>query len=281
MKVNNFEISQLVLDDFRLDGGAMFGSVPKNLWSKKIAADEQNRIQMCSRILVLKKQTQTILIDLGCGKKEDEKFRKIFQLEARHQKELSEIIPNVTDIILTHLHFDHCGGITYLDSNKTLQLSYPQAKVYLQKRNWERALNPSIRERASYLTDNIQPLKNANMQLTSNAEEIIPGIKVFEVNGHTDGMQWILIGDEAGPAVAYVTDLIPTAHHIALPYIMGYDLCASTTLKEKEIFLEKAVKYNWILVFEHDFHTAAAKVAKDEKGNFFLAEKVELNIFGV
>ncbi len=280
MKVNNFEIFQLVLEDFRLDGGAMFGSVPKNLWSKRIPADQENRIQMCTRILVLKNQTQTILIDAGCGKKEDEKFRKIFQLEPRDQRELSQIIPNVTDIILTHLHFDHCGGITYLDSNRTLQLSYPKAKIYLQKRNWERALNPSVRERASYLPNNIQPLKNAQLQLTTNAEEIIPGIKVFEVSGHTDGMQWVLIGNEIGPAIAYVTDLIPTAHHLALPYIMGYDLCAATTLKEKEVFLEKAIKHHWTLVFEHDFHTTAAKVAKDEKGNFFLAEKIELNTFG-
>lgn len=275
MKVKNFEISQLVLEDFCLDGGAMFGSVPKNLWNKKITADEQNRIQMCTRILFLKNESNKILIDLGCGEKENDKFRKIYNIVKRSSQSLQQLFPDITDIILTHLHFDHAGGITYKENNN-IKLNFPNANIYLQKKNYERALNPSIREKASYLKDNIDPLRNAKLHLCQDKEEIIPGIKVFQVNGHTDGMQWILIGDELSEAVAYVSDLIPTAHHVPLPYIMGYDLCASTTLKEKADFLEKAWKYNWTVVFEHDFNTAAGKIAKDENSNYFLSSQVEI-----
>lgn len=267
-----YRISEYVSQRFRLDGGAMFGSVPKVLWEKKIRADELNRIQLVSRILVLESDDRRILIDAGCGHKWTEKQNDIYHFEQSSAEPLGNRIPGVSDIILTHLHFDHAGGVSYYAPDGTLALSYPEATHYVQKENWERAQHPGIRERATYLPENITPLENGKLHLCADGEEIIPGIHVFRADGHTDGLQWVLVEGK----LACPSEMMPTAHHVSAPYVMGYDLCASKTIEEKSRFAERAVKENWLVVFGHDAETSAARLCFDESGRCQLASRHQL-----
>lgn len=271
--VDSYEIEAVEVDRFRLDGGAMFGSVPKTLWSKQISADEFNRIQLVCRILVVKNQSRTILIDLGMGRKWKDKEKQIYAIE--YLQPPPNVISKVDDIILTHLHFDHAGGISALDNNGEAQLVFPEATVFLQEENWKHAQCPGVREKASYLLDIVHPLKQAKLQLTHNGQEIFPGIRVYQVDGHTHGLQWVLIGQGKG-AVAFPADMIPTAHHVPVPYVMGYDLSAEKTMAEKEAFLNRAATEGWIVVYEHDAETSASTITKDEKGRFMVGKKMTL-----
>lgn len=276
LQIAGYEVSEIVTEHFRLDGGAMFGVVPKTLWNKLIPADEKNRITLACRLLVLRGHGRVILIDTGCGRKWDDKGKEMYAIEHLHQKHLHELVPDVTDLVLTHLHFDHGGGVSWRDNAGALQLSFPNARVFLQEGHWKHANNPGLRERASYLKDNLEPLKKAKLTFTNSGDEILPQIKVFSVSGHTKCLQWVLIGD-GKDALAYVADLIPTSHHVPVPYVMGYDLCAETSMDEKAKFLEQAAKEQWLVVFEHDVDTPAARIQKDDKGRFTVGEKVRIN----
>ncbi len=269
-----FNISLLELDRFRLDGGAMFGSVPKSLWARRIAADDNNRIQLTCRVMVIETQVEAqnrkFLVDVGMGRKWSEKERAIYEIEHLATKPLHELVSDVTGVILTHMHFDHAGGVSYRDRDG-LHLSFPNAVHFLSERNWSHAQHPGVRERASYLKDNIEPLKDAKLVLTNDGEEVLPGISLHRSEGHTHGLQMVKVSGVTPSGTAtlfYPADLIPTAHHISTPYVMGYDLCAETSMSEKERYLTQAVAENWILVFEHDADTPACRVGQDEKGNF-------------
>lgn len=271
MHVGPYEVFGLLTDLFRLDGGAMFGVVPKNLWNKKIPGDPENCIRLSARSLVLKTQDKLIFVDVGCGVKYEMKQQQIYNFQSQQQPAFSESNLPITDIILTHLHFDHGGGITRFDERGASVLSFPNANVFLNEKNYERAQNPGPREKATYFPQNVDPLKFAKLNLTKDTQEILPEIRVYQVNGHTDGMQWVLVGKGEG-AIAYPADLVPTTHHIPVPYVMGYDLCANTSMKEKETFLTEAAKEGWWIFFEHDADTALARVGKDQKGNFVAIE---------
>ncbi len=260
--LKNYQVSQFVAQRFFLDGGAMFGSVPKTLWEKKIPADERNRIELASRILILENAERKILIDIGCGNKWEEKQRNIYGISQSDIRPLHQVITGVTDVILTHLHFDHAGGLSFFNEKNELCLSYPEATHYVQEANWQRAQNPGPRERATYLAENVEPLKKSQLQLTSDGEEILPGIQVFRADGHTLGLQWVLIEE----SLACPSEMMPTAHHVELPYVMGYDLCAETTLKEKQSFTEKAVANDWLVAFGHDVETAAVRLGFKDNG---------------
>lgn len=263
---------------FKLDGGAMFGSVPKVLWSKAIAADDQNRIPLACRMLILRNQERTVLIDLGAGCTWSEKQRQIYAFEYVQAAETR--IEGVTDIILTHLHFDHAGGVSYYDAAGQPALCYPDATYYLQRANWERAQAPGPRERATYLRENIEPLRQARLVLTEGGQEILPGVTVHRADGHTSGLQWVRIGEGEG-AVAFPSDLMPTAHHVALPYVMGYDLCAERTLEEKASFAAQAVSERWVVVFGHDAHNDAAEITIDANGRYCVQRVIELPRYGI
>jgi glyoxylase-like metal-dependent hydrolase (beta-lactamase superfamily II) len=245
--------------------------VPKNLWSKRISPDELNRIQLCCRVMLLEGEGRKILVDVGSGNKWSEKLRAIYDIKQTFTGLLSEKFTGITDVILSHLHFDHGGGVTQR-VNDEIVLTFPDANVYLQRANYEQALNPGVREKASYLPEHVLPLKNAKLKLSDGESEILPGIRVARVDGHTVGMQYVLIGNGQGGLV-YPADLIPTAHHLSVPYVMGYDMCAATSIREKEKFLERAVSEGWTIVFEHDADTAAATVTKDERGDFVVRER--------
>lgn len=251
---------------FRLDGGAMFGSIPKNLWAKAAPPDEQNRILLATRSLVIQEGQSKIVVDLGCGDKWNDKLRAMYKVGEFHPVE------NVTDVLLTHLHFDHAGGVSVLGLNG-LQPRYPDARHYVSGANLANAKNPNPRERASYLPENVDVLDEVDTHLTEDGEEIWPGVWVHQAHGHTHGLQWIRI--EAGnDTIAFPADLMPTAAHLGVPYVMGYDMCAQTAMAEKEAFLNRAIAGRWIVVFEHDPELGAARLEWDDRGRPRIAEPV-------
>jgi glyoxylase-like metal-dependent hydrolase (beta-lactamase superfamily II) len=272
LSLGRYTISTLVLDHFALDGGAMFGSVPKTLWSKVITPDERNRIPLCTRVLIIDGPDGRILVDCGNGDKWSDKERDIFDILPLSTTALRELIPNISHVVLTHLHFDHAAGATYKDAKGDLKLSFPGAVHYLQRENLERAMKPGIRERGSYLADTVEPIKKSNLKLLEDNQEIFPGISVHRSDGHTAGLQWILLRDQDG-IVAYPSDLIPTANHVPIAWLMGYDLRAETTIEEKTKFLEQAESENWLIIFEHDRDTACGRVKRGEGGKYIFTRE--------
>lgn len=253
----------------------MFGSVPKNLWSKSIPADDENRIPLVCRSLVIEDGSRTFLLDVGIGDKWSEKQLAIYGIQLNEELRGGYSPASVTDVILTHLHFDHAGGISYRTAAGELALRYPQATIHLQASNWQQAQNPTPKDRASYLPENVEPLKNAKLMPCDGVVEIAPDIIVHRVDGHTPGQQWIEIRGGSEP-VFFATDLIPTSHHLPLAYHMGYDVCAETLLREKLHFLERATAENAIVVFQHDSLVEAARVGLNERGQFSVRERVSL-----
>jgi glyoxylase-like metal-dependent hydrolase (beta-lactamase superfamily II) len=208
------------------------------------------------------------------GEKWNDKQRQIFAIQHLHPKFDAE---SITDIVLTHMHFDHAGGISrYVAGDPSkVELTFPKARVYLQEANWKNAQNPNVREKASYLPENVNPLKQANLELVNGSVEISKDLWVHRVDGHTVGQQWIEIKD-GSQSIVYPTDLIPTAHHLPVPFNMGYDICADLILKEKEAFLSQALARNSIIAFEHDADVPAVRIKKDEKGHYAVKETVQL-----
>jgi glyoxylase-like metal-dependent hydrolase (beta-lactamase superfamily II) len=268
-----YRISTFNFGMFRLDGGAMFGSVPKNLWSKSIAADLDNCIPLATRCLVLRGNDRVAIVDVGMGEKWSDKQRGIYGVRNTEEHTWPITREEVTDVILTHLHFDHAGGITrYLEDGRLVP-SFPNARIHLQKSHWEYALSPSLKDKASYIAENITPLSSMSLLLHEGPTEILPSVWAHPVDGHTKGQQWIEVrGSER--SILVTTDVVPTTHHIPLPYHMGYDLCAETILREKEAFLDFAFKGNHILFFEHDPEIEAVTITKNEKGQFIVKETV-------
>jgi glyoxylase-like metal-dependent hydrolase (beta-lactamase superfamily II) len=278
MKFGSLSVSAHNFGFFRLDGGAMFGSVPKNLWAKRIPADAENCIRLATRCLVVRDEAarRVFLIDVGMGEKWSEKQRQIFAIDNLPARDVGVDPQEITDVVLTHLHFDHAGGISrYRQGTESLELVYPRARITLQHENLENAKAPSVKERASYLAENYAPLDQAELVLVEGDVEIHPGIVVHQVNGHSRGQQWIEIRG-GGNALFYPTDLIPTHHHLPVPFHMGYDACAETVLKEKQQFLERARLERAVVVFEHDADLAACTVKLDERGHYAVDERVAL-----
>lgn len=272
MKIGAFTIQENIFGHFRLDGGCMFGSVPKNLWSKSIPGDSENCIHLACRSLVIDYSNRRFLVDVGMGEKWNEKQRLIYGIRNTPRDQWAFDPAAITDVILTHLHFDHAGGITSPTPDGGVTLSYPQATIHLQKANWEHARNPTLKDRASYLADNVQPLTQAKLTLYEGTHEIVPGLTVHRVDGHTKGQQWLEISDGT-EKIFFATDLIPTAHHVPLAYHMGYDVCAETLLGEKEAFLSRATAEKAWICFQHDTDTALARVGLNERGQYHVTER--------
>jgi glyoxylase-like metal-dependent hydrolase (beta-lactamase superfamily II) len=262
----------VVLSYFRLDGGSMFGSVPKALWERFAPADDKNRIALVARALYLESEGRRILIDAGLGGKFEPREAEMFAVSSAPERELPFRWAELTHLIPTHLHFDHGGGLTVRhEPGGPVALAAPAAKVYLQRANWERALAPGPRERASYLGENVEPLRQADLELVDGDRELLPGVSVHRSDGHTRGMQWLTVEAEMG-TLAFPADLIPTTSHLHLPFVMGYDMCVETLLGEKEAFLRRAVAERWIVVFAHDAKTPASRLALEARGRFCLGE---------
>lgn len=256
---------------FKLDGGAMYGVVPKTLWSKYQTADEKNRVTWAMRCLLIEKDDKLILIDTGVGDKQSEKFFSHFELHGTER-----LIPSlakagfkpedITDVVLTHLHFDHCGGAVSKNEKGDLSLTFPNATYWSEKEHWEIALNPNPREKASFLKENILPIQEAGkLKFIDEYTNIIPELTFGLVHGHTEGMIIPFI-DYKGKTIVYMADLIASPSHIPLAWVMGYDLHPLTVIREKDVFLKDAVKNNYILFFEHDAKLEACTVKETPKG---------------
>jgi len=280
MKIGAYQIDTLNTGYFALDGGAMFGVVPKKLWQREHPADTENRIRMALRTLLLRSDDRVILVDTGIGEKFPEKYRQIYAIEQSGPSLNSELAKHglspddVSDVILTHLHFDHAGGATVID-NGTLKPAFKNANYWIQQRNLDWAMAPSEKDRASYLPENFQPLQEAGILKTlAGPAEIFPGISAWLSDGHTIGQQLIKIADDSQTLI-YCADIIPMVSHLKLPYIMGYDLQPLVTLEEKRQILTQAAEQGWILVFEHDPEIAAATIQASDKG-FMVKESLKL-----
>lgn len=281
MKIGAYNIYPLETGKFKLDGGAMFGIIPKPLWTKTNPADEQNRVQLFARCLLLVSDSKKILIDTGMGSKWDEKSRRIYELENKDSTlkdslhKLGYKFSDITDVILTHLHFDHTGG-SVESLNGKFAPAFPNATYYVQKKNFDWGMNPSERDKGSYLKENFLPLyEEGVLKFFDGEERFDDNIDFLTVNGHTFAQQLVRISDGA-QTLLYAGDLLPFSSHLRLSYIMGYDLQPLETLKEKKRILQKAYEEEWSVFFEHDPFTPCVKIAADNKG-YFVKEKIELN----
>jgi glyoxylase-like metal-dependent hydrolase (beta-lactamase superfamily II) len=277
MRFGPFDISVYNHGYFRLDGGAMFGTVPKPIWSNLAPPDEENRILLAARSLVIRTEERVFMVDAGMGDRWTEKLRRIYDIQPGADNETGLDPDSVTDIILTHLHFDHARGIFRArpGTEGEVDLRYPQARVYVQAANYDNARKPNARERASYVAEDVQLLERTRLVLTSGSQELYPGIWVHRSDGHTHGHQWIEVKD-GGRSLAFPADMVPTSRHLPLPYLMGYDVSAETLLAEKDELLSRAVAERWILVFGHDPDVPAGRITRDEKGHYALGETVAL-----
>jgi len=255
---------------FRLDGGSMFGVIPKTMWSKVTPADDRNRIQLSMRPLVVR-GTRTMLIDAGMGDKESEKFHDIYGVERRPHhldRSLAEagLAPEDIEIVLaSHPHFDHAGGFTIRDANGRLRPRFPRAQYIVRRGEWEDATHPTVRTRASYLLDNYLPLAEAGvLQLVDDDQMIMPGVRVRRTGGHTPHHQMILI-ESGGKTAAFVADLMPTTAHLPDVWVMGYDLFPIDSMAAKGKFVAEAIERNMLVLFEHDPGVAAGYL-REENG---------------
>ncbi len=282
MKIGDYKIFSIRTGLFRLDGGAMFGVVPKPLWSRTNPADESNRIQMSTNSLLLDNGKRKILIDNGIGHKMAKKLNEIYAVDYTNftlfdsLKKINVKPEDITDVILTHLHFDHAGGSTYYDDEKQIRVTFPNANHYIQKKHYEWALNPTERDKASFFNNNFELLsQNKILNYLDGYYEFDDLISLIPVNGHTRDMQIVKISDEEN-TILYGADLIPMSAHVPLPYIMGYDLFPLVTLEEKRKYLTEAANKDWIIYFEHDPYIESAKVGVNDKG-FFIKESFQIN----
>jgi len=280
MIIADYTLHAIETGRFGLDGGAMFGVVPRTLWSKANPPDDRNRIAMAARALLLVGHGKKILVDVGNGTKYDEKLRLIYGFDNHDADLLSSLKQHglgpgdITDVILTHLHFDHAGGSTVIVDGKA-KPTFPKAQYYVQREHWRGAINPTERDRASFFPHDYLPLdQSGQLVFVEGEREILPGISVRIVNGHTTALQCPVVSD-GRQTLFYCADLMPTTSHIALPWIMAYDLRPLVTLEEKRTILAEALRKKWIVFFEHDPVTAAATLADSAKG-IVMGEKVDI-----
>ena len=265
----------------KLDGGAMFGVVPKPLWERRIAADDRNRIQMGMRCLLIEHDDGLVLIDNGAGNKENAKFHDIYAVENAGKNgrtfledalaSLGHGVDDVRLMIDTHLHFDHAGGNTWVDAEGVVRPTFPRARYVVQAGEYEWATHTNERTAASYFAHNFEPVRAAGqLDLLHGETELLPGIRVIPTPGHTPHHQSVLL-ESAGERVFYAADLMPTAAHVPLAWIMGYDVEPLRTLESKRTMLSRAVREEWLVFFEHDATVATGRIVADGKG-FKMAE---------
>ncbi|UCF05712.1 MAG: MBL fold metallo-hydrolase [bacterium] len=282
MRLGGFTLKAIETGIFRLDGGAMFGVVPKVLWSRTNPADESNRISMAMRVLFVEGNGRRLVIDSGSGTKLDDKMIRIYSIETEGLGEALRregIDPHtITDAVATHLHFDHVGGFTYRDHSGDLHLTLPRAEHYIQRRQWTAAVEPNAKDRASFFPDNYVPIEQAGMlRLIDGEEEIFPGVSLIPTDGHTPGHQVVLITTDEG-SLLYCADLVPLASHLNLPYIMAYDHFPLSTLEEKRRLIGRAADEGWILFFEHDPVIPACRIRRQaaETERFEISEEIDI-----
>lgn len=263
--------------NFKLDGGAMFGVVPKTIWNKTNPADANNLIDLAARCLLIEDANRLILIDNGMGNKQSEKFFGYYSLWGTHSLDASLAKygfhrDDITDVFLTHLHFDHCGGSVNWNAAKTgYELAFKNAKYWTNENHWEWAIKPNLREKASFLSENISPIDESGqlnfLKLPDGdfTEKSELDFGIYFVNGHTEKMMIPHIKYQ-NKTIVFCADLIPTVGHLPLPYVMGYDTRPLLTMPEKSKFLNAAAENNYYLFLEHDAHNEIITVENTDKG---------------
>ncbi|HXQ25998.1 MAG TPA: MBL fold metallo-hydrolase [Candidatus Acidoferrales bacterium] len=270
MKLGDLEFHVVSAGHFRLDGGAMFGVIPKPMWEKKIAPDARNRITLSMNCLLIHAGGKHILVETGAGDKMSPKLRDIYALEGPPLADGLQrygLRPEDIDIVIdTHLHFDHCGGNTRVEKDKVVP-SFPNARYFVQKGEFEHAMRPNDRDRASYFPENFAPLEDAGMfTLLEGDSVIVPGVEVVRVPGHNADMQCVKL-TEGGKTAFLFADLVPTTAHLPIPWIMGYDLYPMTTLENKKRWIPESVREGWLALFAHDARVPAAYL-RDRDGQW-------------
>lgn len=277
-------IESIVESEFGLDGGAMFGIIPKPLWERTNPADDRNRIAMTARCLYLEVGDRCVLVDTGMGDKWGAKEQDIYHVRhprggLRTQLESRGIdADSITDVVLTHLHFDHAGGTTRMEGDRLVP-TLPTATHWVQRKHWVWAHNPSIRDGGSFRPENFAVLGTPDgppLELVDGHATLFPGVEVIVSDGHTPGMQMVKC-DVGGQTVVFTADLLPTAGHVQVPYVMGYDVAPLTTCAEKAELLKNAVQNDWVLALDHDPNDGFVRVERDARGRYAVARRGSLS----
>lgn len=277
MNAGPYEVRALTTGRFRLDGGAMFGNVPRVLWERSYPPDAQHRIDLDLRVVLLEGDGRRVLVDTGSGNLWSEKEQGLYDVDASSRPgvvgalEAAGVEPDsITDVVLTHLHFDHAGGVTRRGDDGNPVATFPTARHHVQRANLAAAREPNVRERRSYLRRHWEPLLETDLILWDGAAEILPGVFGVPTEGHTAGLMTIRAGEGEG-AVLFPADVIPLASHVSIPWTMGYDLCPRTLMEEKRRLLTSAAEAGWVVVLEHDPGRPAVRVVED-RGRFRASE---------
>jgi glyoxylase-like metal-dependent hydrolase (beta-lactamase superfamily II) len=282
VSIGDAKLTLLNGGNFRLDGGAMHGVVPKTLWSKLVSCDALNRCEYSTRCLLVEVAGRRVLIETGNGDKFPQKLKDIYGID--HDRAVGAALaevglaPDDIDVVvMTHMHFDHSGGTTRRTASGALEPVFKRARHVVQRREWEDATSPHERNRASYLQENIGPLGEAGLlELVDGEAEIAPGVRVLPTPGHTAGHQSVLIGAPDGPKALFLGDVVPTAVHIKLPWVMSYDLEPARTVETKRQLFSRALAEDWLLVWGHDRDHAAGRLGLDKDGAFAIRELVAI-----
>ena len=281
MKIGKYDLFSVETSEFGLDGGAMFGIIPKPVWEKKVSADELNRVNMVTRSLLLVSDEKKILIDTGNGTKWEEKYKQIYDINTDQyniEKSLGKYgfsSEQITDVICTHMHFDHIGGNTKIKSGEVVP-TFPNAKYWISEENWKLANHPSQKDVGSFIENDWKVLaENQMIEIIDGRETFIEGIETFVTHGHTPGLLHPIVSDGSNK-LFYGADIFPMAAHIPIPWVMAYDVQPVVTMEEKQKLLQKMDCEDWILFFEHDPHIQACTVHKGEK-HYKLNKRIQIS----
>lgn len=284
MELGPCEVCTVSDGTFHLDGGAMFGIVPKPVWARTDPADEENRIHLALRCLFIRVDDRAILVDTGIGSIWSEGDVARYRIDHRPHdlvgalEAIGVAREAVTDVVLTHLHFDHTGGTCRAGRGGALELTFPAARHWVQRRNLAHALRPTVRDRGSYLPSGFAPLVgHRNLRLIDGPTEIAPGVDTLIFEGHTVGQQLVRVRDPrpGGRWLLYTADIIPSSSHLSAPCVMGYDLMPDVTAREKARIVARAEREGGVLAFEHDPRIAACTVVRDGRGRPAVGEAFE------
>jgi glyoxylase-like metal-dependent hydrolase (beta-lactamase superfamily II) len=282
MNLGDARLTMLNGGNFRLDGGAMHGVVPKTLWSKLVSCDALNRCEYTTRCLLIEVAGRRVLVETGNGDKFAPKLKDIYGID--HDRSIGDALrevglePDAIDtVVMTHMHFDHSGGTTHRTASGAIEPVFRRARHVVQAREWQDATHPHERNRASYLGENVLPLRDAGLlELVEGETEIAPGVRVLPTPGHTAGHQSVLVGAADGPKALFLGDVVPTAVHTRLPWVMGYDLEPARTVDTKRALFKRALEEDWLLLWGHDRDHMGGRLRLDKDGNFEIRETVEV-----